>query len=155
MPFKPRGTDNTDLASLLTVLNNTHLMQRDNPLYQFCAELLKRVGKFQGDIADQVKTNTTAIDTITGGGGGGGTPITPGADVNSDFLTWSDESSSLPNSRNLVAGTGVSFDDTVANIRTINVPGMAYYDSPLTDGDVLETDLIFAAGDCIIVQVPF
>jgi len=29
-----------------------------------------------------------------------------------------------------------------------------HYDSPLTDGDMIETNLIFANGECIIVQVP-
>jgi len=47
-------------------------------------------------------------------GGGGGAPST------SDYLTHSDESTDLPNSRELLAGTGLSFDDTVANQRTIN-----------------------------------
>lgn len=40
-----------------------------------------------------------------------------------DFLTFSDESGSLPNSRNLIAGTNITFDDTVANQRTINASG--------------------------------
>lgn len=153
MPFKPKGTNDADLSDLRTVLNNTHLMQKDNPLYQFCSELLRRVSKFAGNIQEQVKTNTTDIATISGGGSPV-TPITPGADVNADFITWSDESAILPNSRNLLAGTGVTFDDTVVNQRIINVASAAFYDSPLTDGDVDETDLIFAAGDCIIVQVP-
>ena len=29
-----------------------------------------------------------------------------------------------------------------------------YYDTPLTDGNLEETDLIFANGECIIVRVP-
>lgn len=45
-----------------------------------------------------------------------------GADANLDYLTFSDESAGLPNSRNLIAGTGITFDDTVANQRTISAP---------------------------------
>lgn len=29
-----------------------------------------------------------------------------------------------------------------------------HYDSPLSDGDLIAADLIYAAGECIIVQVP-
>jgi hypothetical protein len=41
----------------------------------------------------------------------------------STFLTVSDETSDLPNSRQLLAGTNVTFDDTVAGERTINSSG--------------------------------
>lgn len=37
-----------------------------------------------------------------------------------DYLTHSDESVALPNSRRLLAGTNVTFDDSVPNERTIN-----------------------------------
>lgn len=37
-----------------------------------------------------------------------------------DYLTHSDESASLPNSRRLVAGTNITFDDSVANQRTVS-----------------------------------
>jgi hypothetical protein len=52
-----------------------------------------------------------------------------------DILTHSDESASLPNSRRLLAGTNVTFDDSVANERTINA---ADTDTGITEltGDV-------------------
>lgn len=40
-----------------------------------------------------------------------------------DYLTHSDESAGLPNSRRLIAGIGITFDDTVANERTIDSSG--------------------------------
>lgn len=54
---------------------------------------------------------------------GGGT----GAAETLDFLTHSDESATLTNSRQLLAGTGVTFDDSVANQRTINAGGGGSY----------------------------
>lgn len=48
-------------------------------------------------------------------------PSSSGADPNLTYLTEVDESADLPNSRALLAGTNVTFDDTVPNARTINV----------------------------------
>lgn len=39
---------------------------------------------------------------------------------NEHFLTWQDDSAILPNSRQLLAGNGISFDDSVAHQRTIS-----------------------------------
>lgn len=46
-----------------------------------------------------------------------------GAPVDATYLTWTDESSRLPNSRNLVAGDNIFFDDTVPNVRTVSSTG--------------------------------
>lgn len=46
-----------------------------------------------------------------------------GAPVDATYLTWTDESSRLPNSRNLVAGDNIFFDDSVPNVRTISSTG--------------------------------
>jgi hypothetical protein len=56
---------------------------------------------------------------ITGPGPTGGNS----ASSNSTFLTSTDQSAALPNSRNLVAGTNITFDDAVANVRTIAATG--------------------------------
>jgi hypothetical protein len=49
-------------------------------------------------------------------------------------------------------------NQSVSNSQTtINITDSGFgnhYDTPLTDGDPDETDLIFASGECIIVQVP-
>lgn len=44
-----------------------------------------------------------------------------GAPIDATYLTVDDESADLPNSRQLLAGTNVTFDDSVANERTVNV----------------------------------
>lgn len=46
-----------------------------------------------------------------------------GAPIDATYITWTDESARLPNSRNLVAGDGIQFDDTVPNVRTISTTG--------------------------------
>lgn len=59
-----------------------------------------------------------------------------GAPIDATYLTWTDESVRLPNSRNLVAGAGVDFDDTVPNVRTINSTGGFM---PVNIGDLFMT----------------
>jgi len=149
MAFKPgRDTgDNVDIDQLRGILNQTGTSTKNNPLYQFCNSLLNTIHNLQTGIQSQ-------ITKITDGGGGTPvTPVTPG-NTTADYLTWSDESTDLPNSRNLIAGTGITFDDSVANERTIISNEAFHYDAPLSDGSLVEADLIFAAGECIIVQVP-
>ena len=84
----------------------------------------------------------------------------PGATPTLDqtFITQNAETS-LINSRRLVAGGGILFDTTMPGIFGISSTNGGsgssnYYDCPLTDGDPDEADLIFANGECVIVQVP-
>lgn len=49
-----------------------------------------------------------------------GIPINTVARTTEDFLTSSNESATLPNSRQLIAGANISFNDSVANQRTIS-----------------------------------
>ena len=44
------------------------------------------------------------------------------APADAEFLTASDETTDLPNSRHLVDGSGVTFDDTTPGVRTVTVP---------------------------------
>lgn len=64
------------------------------------------------------------------GGAPGGDPtgedIPPGTvSTLSQVLTHADESAAMPNSRRLLAGTGLTFDDSVANQRTVNSAGVS------------------------------
>jgi len=127
-----------DLDRLKSVLLNSGLQIQNNALYQVINQLI--------DWARQIQIALNANISSVGGA------VNDLSDQN--FLTWADESVDLPSSRQLLAGTGVTFDDTIAFQRTINAGASAFYDAPLTDGNVDETDLIFANGECIIVQVP-
>jgi hypothetical protein len=83
-------------------------------------------------IGDQV-LRRFVLNRITAGFGvivtsGRGTitiSITPGLFAPSDatYLTETNEIVDLPNSRRVLAGTNVTFDDTVAGARTVNVAG--------------------------------
>ncbi len=77
------------------------------------------------------------------------------------YATVADESALLPNSRQLLAGTGITFDDTVANARTIAAAAAAAWGSiigTLSDQTDLQTaldakqdTLVFDAALCAYV----
>lgn len=119
-----------DLDRLLSQLNTSGLQKKDNNVYQVILQLIKAVRDFQV--------------TVLGNSSGGGGIVGAGP-----FLTWTPDLGSLPNSRNLNAGLGVNFDDTVFGIRTVNAPGREW--SVLTNGDINYPELIFAGGDVIMV----
>ena len=138
-----------EFASLKTTLAQiaTH---KDVALYQTIQLLIERLMQFQGitinDIAD-INASINDILSITN----------ISADKLRTYITETDETLKLPNSRRLVAGTNVSFDVTNPGQFIINVTGGGsgnHYDSPLSDGDTEEAELIYANGECIIVQVP-
>ena len=93
-------------------------------------------------------TNITFVDDTTSR-----TIIAGGASFPSglDYITHSDESVDLPSSRQLLAGTGVSFDDTIANRRTINLDpsgldskgAQVYRSTNLTVADAVPTVVEF------------
>ena len=72
-----------------------------------------------------------------------------GAPADATYLTWTDESARLPNSRELLAGTGISFNDTVSNQRTISSTGGSSF-MPVNVGDVFMT-----IGDGNPLVIPF
>lgn len=144
MAFRPpkKQPRFADLNGILAQSRDT-----DNALYQTVQILIERLTQFQivtlEDVADINNSVNEVISVVN---------IT--ADKNRTYLTTADETLKLPQSVQLLAGTGITFDDTVPNKRTISTIMGSYYDAPLTDGNVDETDLIFALGECIIVQVP-
>lgn len=146
MAFRPPKKQ-PKFADLKGILAQTK--QAENPLYQTIAVLIDRLTQFQGvtlqEIADinNSVSNSLAILSIA-------------ADKKATYHTKLDETLKLPNSVQLLAGTGITFDDTIPNKRTIKSTGGGsdHYDSPLSDGNLTEADLIYASGECIIVQVP-
>lgn len=118
MAFKPnRQPGPPDLDKLKSSLAETQLQTKNNALWQVVKGLID--GVQQGatynktefnKLVEQINSINNSINIIIG------TLI-----QNSNFITWSDETLNLPNSRNLLAGSNVSFDDAVAGERTINV----------------------------------
>ena len=130
----------TKLDRLKANLMTSGLQQKDNALFQVINQLI-----------DYLRQLIITTSGAFGSGGSGGFLL------NATYLTVNNESGIFPNSRRLLAGIGISFDDTIANERTINVSsGIASvgYWTVLTDGNVDETDLIFANGEAIAVFVP-
>lgn len=133
------GTEGPDLNRLQAQLLVSGLQQKDPALYQVISQLIANAIRLQALTDELINGNTTDITAL----------------LNATFLTHTDESALLISSRNLLAGTNVTFDDTIPNERTINVSTEDGVWTPLTDGDPDEADLIFNSfGECIMVFVP-
>lgn len=120
MAFKPDRTQ-PDFADLVTSLNNSRNQIKDNPLYQTIFILLNRITTSRNNIVKQLEDIDEAINEV----------------LSLSFLTVNDESLTLVNSRRLVAGANISFDDTTANVRRISagqVPGLITSNLLATDG---------------------
>jgi len=96
-----------DLDRLEIVLVKAGIQTTNNPLYQVILQLIRTLKQTRDEI------NATIV--------AGGSVVT-GLE-NGHFLTHTDESVLLPQSRQLIPGTNITFDDTVANQRTINAAG--------------------------------
>jgi hypothetical protein len=114
-----------DLDRLKSTLLTSGLQKKDNNLYQVINQLIEAVRTFQL--------------TVIGSSGGGGGIVGTGP-----FLTWDNGLASLPNSRQLLAGSRISFDDSVFGFRTISADadqdyvvmsdGVTPVPSPVDDG---------------------
>lgn len=132
MAFKAtREKGNPDFSRLVTVLNNSQLQQTNNPAYQVLKTLIDYAGQTNAVAETKFKAIETEIASVGGGNGNGNGEVEP--------------------SDQILAGFGIEIDESVEGEITISTK---YYDSPLTDGDVADTQFVFASGDCIIVQVP-
>lgn len=90
-----------DLDRLKSTLLTSGLQKKDNNLYQVISQLIEAVRAFQLSVI--------------------GSPSSPGGIVGAGaFLTYLNELATLPNSRQLLAGSGISFDDSVFGQRTVN-----------------------------------
>lgn len=127
------------LDRLKAQLATSRVKQEDFPLFQVVIQLIDAIRQLQ-------LATTEEIISATGGVGNLSTL---------DYLTHADDSLALSNSRQLIAGTNVSFDDTIINQRTVNVPDAFDREwSVLTDGDLSQPELIFANGDVIMIHIP-
>ncbi len=122
-------------AQLLT----SGLSQKNQPLYQIIRDLINAIRQSVDEIAEAAGIP----------GGGGGSTL-----FDKNYITWTNELASLPNSRNLLAGTGITFDDSVVGQRTVNVSIVEKEWSVLTNGDTTMPELVFAGGDVIMTHIP-
>ena len=92
------------LGKLQSILLQSNLQQTNQPLYQVINQLIQAI----------IDSNVGVVE-ITGGGGGG--PLS-----NQPYLTHQNAQVALPQSRQLLAGDNVTFDDSVLFERTVDVP---------------------------------
>ena len=140
MPFKPPAVQ-PDFSSLVTSLDNSKLQSTNYALYQTVFFLIHNTQNSRNLLLNDIGNIGGDLSKI----------------LAATVLTEADESIVFPNSRQLIAGLGITLDVTIPNQMVISSSAIgagSYYDAPLTDGDLDETDLIFALGECIIVQVP-
>lgn len=127
-----------NFARLKAQLQTSDLAKSNITLFQIINQLIDAMTQFQGV--------TTEVTNVISGSVGAASEL--------DYITFSDESIDLPNSRQLLAGLGVTFDDSVANQRTINTSGGGAEWDVLTDGDLIEPELIYAGGHVIMGHIP-
>lgn len=134
MPFKPEPVQ-PDFSSLVVSLDNSKTQLSNYSLYQTILFLIQNTQKARDLLVADVDTINEQVSEI----------------LAASFLTVNDETTDFVNSRQLKAGLGITFDDSVAGERTVN---SYWYDSPLSDGDESAAELIYGNGDPIICQVP-
>jgi len=100
----PSSSKAFDLDRLLTTLNVSGIQTSNPPLYQVISQLLNAVRAFQNATNTSIAGNSTDITALEG----------------RTYLTVEDETVVLPNSRQLLAGDGIEFDDSIASERTIS-----------------------------------
>jgi len=127
------------LDRLKAQLATSRVKEADFPLFQVVTQLIDAIRQLQSATGEEISGVSGGVVTLS----------------TLKFLTHDNESIALPNSRQLIAGVNVIFDDTVVNQRTINVPDAIDREwSVLTDGDLAQPELIFANGDVIMTHVP-
>ena len=100
MPFRP-PPHQPDFADLIVSLDNSKIQLDNNALYQTIFLLIQRITRARDLLLKELKEGDELLSNRT-------------------FLTVDDEVAFLPFSRQLLAGDGVTFDDTIAGERTVN-----------------------------------
>lgn len=126
MAFRPKKKQ-PNFATLKSTLAQTK--KTENPLYQTIQILIERLMQFQGITVEDLGDINASINNVL-------SIVNNLADKTRTYLTTGDETLNLPNSVQLLAGTNVTFNDTVPNKRTINVsvPSSVIDHVPMTLG---------------------
>lgn len=133
-----------DFSRLQATLVNSKLQTENPALYQTIAEIIRRLGQFQqnniellieingkiNDFTDNIFINGTVLKLLSQIEFLLGEPVQP--DPAFEPL--------LPNARELLPGTNISFDDSIANQRTVNSTGVPVTTSNIGIGGILALD---------------
>ena len=96
-----------DHSRLKSQLMQAGLQQTNNALFQVINQLIEMLTNANSN------TSSSGVTTL----------FSSRAPASASFLTVNNESSTLPSSRQLLAGTNIIFDDTIINQRTISSSG--------------------------------
>lgn len=118
MAWKGRTVGQSDFTQLIKALDNSRIQTENNALYQVLLQLVQAAQKNKDivvtDIANLNTSISSAVTNITN--------VT--ADLTAleaiEFLLNQVPPTFLPNARQLLAGTGITFDISVAGELTIN-----------------------------------
>lgn len=106
MPFKPPPVQ-PDFSSLIVSLDNSKTQVTNYSLYQTIFFLIQNTSKARDLLVTSIDTINEIISKIAA----------------TSFLTVDDETLNFPNSRQLLAGIGITFDDTIPGKRTVSATG--------------------------------
>ena len=144
MPFKPNitpgaGTPLPDFSKLLAAYVAHEDQQKNYLLFQTIKNFLEASQRLKDIFKNELDELEESQQTLS----------------EADFLTHTDEALLLPNSRNLLAGTGITFDDTVDNERTINAGQQGYWSPLVLSNEPGDSEIILQDdGSPIIVFFP-
>lgn len=131
-----------DLDRLKSQLLTSGIQVQNNALFQVINLLIDASKELQS--------------TVGGTSSGGGIPASITALQQRSYWTELNETPNLPNSREVIAGSGIALDYSVYGevtlSSTVTIPDG--YWTLLTDGDPDETDFIFANGEPIAMFIP-
>lgn len=125
---------------LKTVLLDSGLQQKNQPLWQVINTLIDYLRQLQIFVSGSASGSSS---------GGGGSSL-----ADQSFVTVNNDTVVLPNSRQIIAGTDIAFDTSIAGQIILNVTVTSPEWDVLTDGDLINPEIIFADGQVIMVQTP-
>ena len=128
MAFRPEKKQ-PNFATLKSTLAQTK--GTEHPLYQTIQILIERLMQFQGITVEQLGDVNNSVNDVL-------SIVNNLADKTRTYITVGDEVIHLPNSVQLLAGSNVTFDDTVPNKRTINVTASPDHVPMTLGGEPLE-----------------
>jgi len=123
-----------EFSRLLSLLNQTKLKEDDKAQYEFLKKLLYDIKQFADLVAGEINAS----------------PI-PGI-LNQPFLFAGDPLPLFPLGRDLLPGTGITFDDSVPNERTVNSSGGGSGYMPMNVGDLF---MIMGDGEPMVIPYEF
>lgn len=145
-----KGRDQNPLqnfSDLLNSLNNSKLSQSNNALWQTIYGLITRMQGVKDttviklkEVADQIFDIGNTIFNIT-------------ANLkDATFWTKNNETLNFPSSLEVIAGTGITLDYSVANQVTVNSTGGGSGVLPMVNGDEPPQLMSNGAGDLIVIS---